>query len=536
MQIFVANSLTGLFLIMISTISCSSLVNDKVNNNLKNRFQQITRTSIITDTAKQALKKAIPIAETDPNRPVYHFRPPAQWMNDPAGAIYHNGQYHLFYQFGPTSDQLTPHIEMYWAHARSRDLVSWEDLPVALWASRDLGERRCNSGSVMTNPKGQPMAFYTSVPIMSNKARQQWAAVAEDDDLINWKKHPSNPLLSLETHGGPRFGNGWGDTVIFQTNNRTFMILGAELGEDVVLPIYETTDSDWTDWKYKGLLFRLPKTSLKDLETPSFFPMGKQWVFLCSPGGQVQYFIGSFNLETLTFHPVNRGTLDHSYGDQWPSLSKEELSKTRWPSLNSPRGFYANHTLINKDGQIILLGWVSGFKLGRGWNGCLALPRIFSLGSDGLPRQQPVPALKKLRGSHTNLKQLKLQDQIHVVGEASGDTLEILVRINPGTAKSVGVNVRRSKSGNEGVPISYNRQQLSVAGTKIPFQLKSHEEILELQIFLDKSVMEVFVNGGREVFTRVIYPGEKDLGIELFASGGDALVESLDVWQMSSIW
>ena len=77
---------------------------------------------------------------------------------------------------------------------------------------------------------------------------------------------------------------------------------------------------------------------------------------------------------------------------------------------------------------------------------------------------------------------------------------------------------------------------MSVAGTKIPFQLKSHEEILELQIFLDKSVMEVFVNGGREVFTRVIYPGEKDLGIELFASGGDALVESLDVWQMSSIW
>ena len=70
MQSFVANSLTGLFLIMISTISCSSLVNNKVNNNLKNRFQQITRTSIITDTAKQALKKAIPIAETDPPRPL----------------------------------------------------------------------------------------------------------------------------------------------------------------------------------------------------------------------------------------------------------------------------------------------------------------------------------------------------------------------------------------------------------------------------------------------------------------------------------
>ena len=79
----------------------------------------------------------------DPTRPIVHFRPPAQWMNDPNGTIYVDGYYHLFYQHNPYGDAWG---HMHWGHARSRDLVSWEHLPIALWPSERSGEEHVFSG------------------------------------------------------------------------------------------------------------------------------------------------------------------------------------------------------------------------------------------------------------------------------------------------------------------------------------------------------------------------------------------------------
>lgn len=79
--------------------------------------------------AKAAVKANIPRAEKDPTRPVYHFRPPAQWMNDISGAIYYKGYYHAFYHYNPFSDSNWGVHNGLWAHTRSKDLVHWEDLP-----------------------------------------------------------------------------------------------------------------------------------------------------------------------------------------------------------------------------------------------------------------------------------------------------------------------------------------------------------------------------------------------------------------------
>jgi len=96
--------------------------------------------------------------------------------------------------------------------------------------------------------------------------------------------------------------------------------------------------------------------------------------------------------------------------------------------------------------------------------------------------------------------------------------------------------VRRSDDGKNAVVINCDGQEINAAKVKIPFVLAEDKKTLTLHIFLDKSVMEVFVNDGREAVSKVIYPGEKDLGLELFAEGGTAVVKSLDVWEMKSIW
>ena len=77
--------------------------------------------------AREAVSSAIPGAEKDASRPVYHFRPPAQWMNDICGAIYYKDYYHIFYQFNPFADTWGE-VNTCWGHARSKDLTNWEYL------------------------------------------------------------------------------------------------------------------------------------------------------------------------------------------------------------------------------------------------------------------------------------------------------------------------------------------------------------------------------------------------------------------------
>jgi beta-fructofuranosidase len=465
--------------------------------------------------AMQSVAAAIPKAEADPTRPVYHFRPPALWMNDPNGPIYHNGYYHVFYQFNPYGDEWG---HMHWGHTRSQDLVHWEHLPIALWPSQEQGEEHCFSGCAWINGQGQPMFFYTKVSPGASEKRldnEQWAAIG-DADLVTWEKHPANPILALETHGGPKFEGDWRDPFIFQEAGRTFIVLGANVADQATVALYEAEDSGLAHWRYRGILYQLPQTQLRFLECPNFFKLDGKWVLLFSPYQPIEYVVGSFDLASLTFKAEQQGILDYGYSDNIPN-------------------YYATNILFDNQGRCILLGWVRGFAAGRGWNGCLALPRLLSLGPDGRPRQQPVPGLTKLRGRHFTAPALTLNNEGYLLN-IKGDTLEIQIIIEPGDAATVGLKVRRSDDGRQAVLIAYDGQTLNVAGTYLPFSLTETEKQLELYLFLDKSVLEVFANGGRASITRIIYPSAADLGIEIFATNGSARVESLDIWEMNPVW
>ena len=300
------------------------------------------------------------------------------------------------------------------------------------------------------------------------------------------------------------------------------MLVGVMLQKEVILPIWEAEDDELLRWKYRGILFRRPKPELKDMECPNLFPLADKWVLICSPGGLVRYYIGTFDPDSVSFQVEQEGIVDHSYGKRWPAFLT--------------RGLYATNIIWDDKGRTIMGAWASGFKLDRGWNGCLALPRVLSIGADGHLRQEPIPELQKLRAKHIRLESLNLSNGGHVLEEPLGDTLEILAVFEPGDAEAIGLKMRRSDDGLKAVTISHDGRTLDVAGTAFPFKLGADEKTLTLRIFLDKSLMEVFVNGGRECVTKVIYPPEQDLGLELFAIGGSATVQTLDVWRMKDAW
>src|SRR6266481_901842 len=142
--------------------------------------------------------KAAERAAKDRTRPVFHLTSPANWINDPNAPIYYQGHYHLFYQHNPYGDDWG---HMHWGHFKSKDLVHWEHMPIALAPSEDLGEEHCFSGCATVTKKGQVMLIYTSI---GKRPPEQWAAVPEDDELSRWRKHPANPILTEKLHGNTK--------------------------------------------------------------------------------------------------------------------------------------------------------------------------------------------------------------------------------------------------------------------------------------------------------------------------------------------
>jgi sucrose-6-phosphate hydrolase SacC (GH32 family) len=457
--------------------------------------------------ATAAVAAATPRAQADPARPIFHVASPAQWMNDPNGPIFYKGYYHLFYQLTPFSDESGV---KYWGHARSRDLAKWEPLPIAIAPSGDQGEDSIWSGCCTINGLGQPMIFYTSIGRGKSAFDQaaQWAALG-DADLIHWQKSPANPVLSDVTNDGTKIYD-WRDPFIFHDGKKTFLVLGGHLAKNkqAAVNIYEAENAGLTQWKYRGPLFQIPDAPT--VECPNFFQLGRQWVLFVSPYGRVQYFVGDFDAQTCRFTARTHGLVD--YG-----------------------AFYAPNTMLVPDGRRLVWGWVNGFPGGRGWNGCLSLPRQLSLSRDGQLQQKPAPQLSKLRGERIEWKNKLLENSGEILPLPAANTLEIAAEIDLETAKNFELGFKSGAKDAPPVAVSFNGTELRVMDSAAPLTLAGGNRKLNLRIFIDRSVLEVFANE-TVCITKIISPLAAGAALEIRADGGVAKVRRIQAWEMKTIW
>jgi beta-fructofuranosidase len=471
----------------------------------------LTRALAETDTealarAEKTMQSAADRAQADPTHPAFHVASPAQWMNDPNGPIFYRGWYHLFYQLTPDSDRSGI---KYWGHVRSRDLAAWEHLPIAIAPSGDRGEESIWSGCCTLDGAGHPMIFYTSIGQGKSPFDQaaQWAATG-DDDLINWKKSPANPVLADAVNGGKKIYD-WRDPFVFQDGKKFFLVLGGHLEKNghAAVNLYEAEDSALTKWKYRGPLFELPDAPT--VECPNFFKLGKEWVLFISPYGKVQYFVGRFDAATGRFTPRTNGILD-------------------------PGNFYAPNTMLVPDGRRVVWGWVNGFPDGHGWNGCLTLPRQLILARDGQLLQEPAPQLQKLRGKKTAWPDVKLAGDGEALPLPKTNTLEIEATVELKPAEKVALEFQNADTGGKIFSVSFDGEQLCVEDNRAPLHLPPGTP-LKLRVFLDRSVVEVFANG-RASITKTIAPLPADLSLKIRASGEGTVAKSVAVWPLQGIW
>ena len=478
-----------------------------------------------------AVSEAAPRAAADPARPVYHFLPPAQWMNDVHGAFHHRGWYHVFFQFLPWSDDpAAVKVGMGWGHARSRDLVHWEFLPPALLPRPEEGARAFASGSAWIRTDGVPMLFYTHTPLdFPERKREPRGALPVDDDLITWRSvdlglTPGNSGVPADI---PAI---WADIYLFGHGDRVFATFKQSDGL-----VCEAQNEELTLWRAVGHLGGTASIVAAEEgvagECPNVFTLQGRYVLVRSTY-PISYLLGDFDPDAVTFaaHGPPR-VLDYGYGG--------DVQPARYS-----RGLYGTTVFVDpaggRGGRTVLAGWVSGFKEGRGWRGCMSLPRVLSL-EGGRMIQTPLPELSRLRRRHTRVERLAIEDGTRLIPGARGKALEIVAELAPRDAAGCGLKVRCRDDGSGGLAISYavgtNGNAvgtLDVAGTRLPLRLRAGET-LRLHLFLDHSVMELFVQDGAAAVTRVDYPPEEDLAVAVFAISGSATVVSLDAWEMASI-
>ncbi len=374
----------------------------------------------------------------DPHRPQYHFLPPAHWLNDPNGLIQWQGAYHLFYQYNPEGAW---HHRIHWGHAVSRDLVRWEDWPIALTPPPGHHHQDgCWSGCAVT-PHGTPPLFYSGVqPQVVNIATSA-------DDLLTWQKHPGNPVIATPP---PDIdcGGEFRDPFVWQEPDGWTMLMGTrDAATGGVVLLYRS--ADLVNWEYLHPLLRGDKNQTEPFQTgtmwecPNLVKIGAKHALIVSfQRHETQrllstgYFVGQYKNRHFTH--THQGLVD--YG----------------PS------FYAPQVMTDEQNRQLMWGWLregrpDAEQRAAGWSGVMSLPRLLSIAPDNALLMSPAPELTALRGEEFRLDNLTLTpDTPNLLAPVRGDSLEILLEVEWRSAAAFGLKLRCTPDAAEQTLISYD--------------------------------------------------------------------------------
>jgi beta-fructofuranosidase len=497
---------------------------------------QINRKAIVSHTPSSI---AVPIRQSagDPHRPQFHFTAPANWLNDPNGLIQWRGQYHLFYQYNPHGPF---HGTIHWGHAVSEDLIRWRDLPVALAPTPGGPDAQgCWSGCAVDN-NGVPTLIYTGV------FPQAVCVATSSDGLVIWDKYPGNPVIAEPpTEFSAPSGGHFRDPYVWRADGGWYMVIGTKVeGTGGLVLLYRS--DDLLHWEYLGPILRgdvalgEPFWTGTMWECPTLLDFGEKQALIISAQATHADFLYPFYVTGVFspdgFAPEAQGILVHG----------------------GPGGdFYAPQVMRLDDGRYVLWGWLKEDRSERAcmeasWAGALSLPLTVSLAPDGGLSLAPVHELQALRGRHWHYEDVTLAPEAdELLADTGGDCLEIIAQLEPGASAEVGLKVRRSPRDEEYTRVMVQQAQQRIVIKRDHSSLDAEvsrdlcvapisaapNESVTLHIFLDRSVMEVFADDGRTNLASRIYPTHPhSLGISLFSRGGPAVVRSLDIWTMNSIW
>lgn len=486
---------------------------------------------------------------SDPYRPIYHFVNPESTLNDPNGLCFWNGRWHLFYQGYPPEDP-----RQHWGHAVSEDLIHWRDLPYAIYPDP---EYQCFSGATLVEEE-RVIAIYHGTRVGN------MVAVSDDPLLLNWEKLTGQAVIPITGPDGTPLPYNVFDPCIWKKDGIYYSLSAGTLPH---LPSGKRTRADFLlrsedleNWEYLHPFVEGDHFTRvgDDGACPYFWPIGDRHILLFfshMSGGQA--LLGDYHKDKDRF--VVTAHHDFNFG------------------AFSPGGVHAPSATPDGKGGVIAIFNMNPAKPTTGWDQIMTLPRRLTLaGTSGVARDmllvEPAGDVESLRGAHQHIDRMNLPANEDVVLPAiQGNAMELIAEIETYDAPMVELNVLRSPDRSEFTRIAFYRQRgyrnwerytgwgpewqasrdslitidssysselpdvQSRAPETAPVFLEP-DEPLKLRVFIDRSVVEVFVNGKQCVAVRV-YPGRQDsVGVSLRSQGRNATLRYLDAWQMTSIY
>jgi fructan beta-fructosidase len=475
-------------------------------------------------------------------RPQLHFSPKEKWTNDPNGMVYYHGVYHLFFQYYPNDIVWGP---MHWGHAISRDLIHWEQLPIALYPD-SLGYIFSGSAVVDSN-NTSGFGQGKEIPLVSifthhdpegekkGTANYQNQSIAYSlDEGRTWVKYKNNPVLN-----NPGITDFRDPHVMWYAPTKSWIMA---LATKDCITFYSSPDLK--NWKKKTEFGKERGAHGGVWECPDLFPLqleGKTyWVLIVSinPGGPnggsgTQYFVGQF--DGIKFQPMDNEI-------KWIDYGPDDYAGVTWNNTGSRK---------------IFLGWMSNWDYAnqvptREWRNAMTIPRELKLQRSGggiYLSSLPVKEVSLLKSKTVTLNNLHLSSSpVGLSGKFDPATKQYMLEMITDQVDDLSIQLSNDKG--EKLEIGYDkasrryyidrtrsgRTDFNKEFAKKYFSPRlSPGKNLNLVLLVDASSVELFADKGLTVMTAVLFPEEPLTKIAL-QSAGQLIIKRLSGLSLRSIW
>jgi beta-fructofuranosidase len=466
----------------------------------------------------------------DPWRLQYHVAAPAYWINDPNGFCFYKGEYHLFYQHHPYSPKWGP---MYWGHVKSKDLVFWEHLPIALAPSEEYDKDGCFSGSAIEKDGKLYLMYTGNVWTGENYDTdlKQVQCLAISEDGVHFEKAKQNPIIEAAPEGDIHPFH-FRDPKVWEHEGFYYCVLGSRTNEHKGQALLYRS-SDLYNWEFLNVAAKGEGNLAGFMwECPDIFYLDGSHVLMMSPQGMEP--------EGDLYHNLHQsgyvlGQLDYETG---------LLNHGEFELIDYGFDVYAPQTMVDDRGRRIMIAWMAMWESDmpeqeQDWAGAMTIPRELTM-VDGKILSNPVAELEQLRENEITYENICIKGQESLEG-VLGECLELDITLDSKTARNFGIKLRISEEFKEETVLSYDKdkqlftvdREKSGKGPggvrKTDLLLKNGE--LKIRIFVDHSSVEVFLNNGEKVMTARIYPSQKSTGIQFFADQ-EIELKSIKKWSM----
>ena len=489
-----------------------------------------------TPTPENKVDFSLPVGywENDPYRPQFHGMPEMNWTNETHGLTYWDGKYHAFFQKNGNGPYMS---RLHWGHITSTNLLDWKEEYIAIYPLNNYDLKGCWSGAVFNDQiitGGKPWIIYTGV---DNARASMNLASPADDGLIKWNKAGNNPRIAGIPGG---YSSDFRDPYFFRNGNDAYMIVGGSINNVGTTLLFKYDNGNWI---HKGEFFTGVNSATCGtfFEMPNITPMGNgKWLFTATPlagntGVKTLYWVGTINADGR-FVPFEQnpktvelvGFAKDGYGLLSPSIYTE-----------------ANRT--------IALGIVpdklpTGDNIDMGWSHTYSLPREWSLDANNNLIQKPVKEVEAYRSDAVNFsKSAFTLNGTQSLGDVKGRHLEICAQFKLASSE-VGMRVLKNAYGS--VKISFNplTQEFIVDMTSVNRKVNDSHlfngryvsslpelvrsgSTLKLDVFVDNSIIDIFINDKWATSVRVFSKEYNANGAEIYTTGNTEVI-SVNAWNL----